>query len=236
MNPYWINEPADQNEWLESERIKKNFYALVGSHILLWALALVGMVAMLVQAQKAPPILAFTAKGEAASGTPISLDSPKAGKMMEEFLDHHIQDVTEHMFMRTEKGSLPALSNFVNADALAKFERAFSFTNSSTSGYIQTLSFEEFTPIRSGSRRRIYQGKGVLSNHSLKGSANTPLYLVVVADKKAPSYENPHGWLVSIVISVTADDYTTAERNALIEKATKAHRELELEQSSLNTQ
>lgn len=224
MNPYWINPQPDNDEFLRSDAVKGQFFMLVVGHVILWFIALAGMVFIYMNAQKAPQIDAFTAGGEPAWGKPMAVGTADTLKQREEFLDLHLRSVFTHLFMRTEKGSLPALANYADPTLLAIIERDFNFAKTKKGGYSQAFFIQEFEKMLGDgeARRRVYRIHGILSSHSLDGSSNTPIYLLAAIDRRAPTQANPLGWVVSVILSVDSKDYYSKERQALIAEVTKA--------------
>ena len=223
MNPYWINPSADTDEFLHSDRIKRQFFLLVAGHILLWIGSFAGLVFIYFNAQSAPQIEAFTAGGEPAFGQPQPVGMKDTVDQQEKFLDLHLRSVFAHLFMRTEKGALPALADYVSADVLAIIDRDFNFAKTKKGGYSQAFFIQDFEKLLGdiGARRRVYRIRGILSAHSMEGSSNTPVYLLARIDRQAATRANPLGWNVTAVLAVDSKSYYNKERQALIEEVTR---------------
>jgi len=229
MNPYWINPAPDTDEWLHSDRVKKNFFLLVAGHVALWIVSFIGVIFLFINAQQTAPIEAFTASGEPAWGMPISVSTPQAGAKQEEFLNLHLKNVISYLFMRTEKGSLPQLNDYTDNGLMALVDANFGFTKKVKAGYSQSFYIlpgaQDFEILAANASRRIYRVHGILSSHSLDGSANTPVFLIVAIDHRPATTQNPLGWVISVVISVDSNEFYNKERQDLVTEVTKSHAE-----------
>jgi hypothetical protein len=225
MNPYWINPAPDTAEWLDSQRLKREFYFLSALHIVLWIAALAGIACTYTQVQKTSPIEAYTSEGEPAWGKPLPLGNADTLEQQETFTQKHLQQVVEYLFMRTEKGGIPELSEYADHTLLAIFAGNFSFAAHEKGGYFQSFKIEQFNPIFRNNQRRIYRVKGMLSSHSLEKSSNTPLYLVVAFDKRTPTAYNPSGWVAWVVKAIDDKEFYASETANLIKEATQTQSE-----------
>lgn len=224
MNPYWINQQPDTDEFLHSDRVKRNFILLVLGHIVLWVLSLFGIIYLYSNAQTTAPIEAFTSTGEMNHGQLIPINSAAAQEKQEAFLDLHLRNVFSHLFMRTEKGFIPQLRDYTDGLLLATIDANFNFSGAKKGGYSQTMQIQEFEKIQVSrdNSRRVYRIHGVLSSHSLEGSSDLPMYLIAAVDRRPSTPQNPLGWVVSIIIEVDSKEYYNKERQSLIDEVTKA--------------
>lgn len=223
MNPYWINPKPDMDEFMPSDDAKRQFSWLVIGHVVLWLLALSGIVFIYLYAQSAPQIQAFTANGEPAWGRPTPIGSAETVAQQDEFLNLHLKEVFKYLFTRTEKGTLPALQYYADPSLLAIIEKEFNFTKTKKGGASQAFHVQDFEKMLgdANARRRVYRIRGILSSHSLEGASNTPIYLLAAVDKLEPTRDNPLGWVVTVVLTVSKEDYYQKERQALIDEVTK---------------
>lgn len=223
MNPYWINPSPDTAEWLESDRLKRSFYLLVAGHLVLWIFALVGMVFLYIQAQKMSPIEAYTSTGEPAWGQPMAMGSADTVEQREAFLTAHLRSLTEHLFMRTEKGVIPELAYYTDPTLLGILNRDFSFVGKEKGGYSQTFAVDKFELIFQRPTRRVYRVKGLLSSHSLDKSSNTPVYLLIAMDKRSSTPANSTGWVAWVVKTISEKEFYAPETAKLVEEATSVN-------------
>lgn len=227
MNPYWINQAPDTDEFLHSDRVRQNFILLAAGHIVLWILSFCGIVYLYSNAQTTAPIEAFSYSGEINHGKLVSSSTPEAAQKREAFLQQHFKNIFSHLFMRTEKGMIPELKYYTDEVLLAIVDANFNFSDKKKGGYSQTLQispeekdFEKIGEANNGNRR-IYRIHGTMASHSLEGSANFPVYFIAAIDRRKPTEQNPMGWVVSVIISVDAKEFYNRERKALIDEVTK---------------
>jgi hypothetical protein len=210
-------------EWLESERLKREFYVLLAIHIVLWCLAVTGIVFLYSQAQKMSPVEAYTASGTPAWGTPMPLGTADTIQKRNEFVGKHLKSVVECLFMRTEKGYVPELKYYTDPGLLVIMNRGFSFAGAQKGGYSQTLQINDFEEILHRPTRRVYRLHGILSSHSLEASANTPIYLLVAMDQRQGNEYNPTGWVVWAIKAISEKQFYAKETAELVDEVTKVN-------------
>jgi hypothetical protein len=118
------------------------------------------------------------------------------------------------------------LKAYTDPRLLKIFDDNFNFVKNKKGGWSQTMVIDEFKGLVARPNRIAYRVKGTIYANSLDGYSATPVYMLALFDKRAGNDDNPTGWVVDVIVSVSPQDYYEAERNNLVEEVTKSSGEI----------
>lgn len=206
---YWAPREDPDDHVFGSDEMRSKFYVMGGLNVACLIALLIG-VGVLTNRGFTPPPFIGQSHGLffVGEGAPISTIDWDAD-MQQQF-----NDTIEVLFLRTEKGALPDLANFVEASVLDQIEDGYTSGQVSTGpGFAQTFTLLESrnapSPGRPVLRRHM---TGILSSRSIDGSQNSTIYLQCDFAPREASADNPTGWKLSAITRLREDEFFSEER------------------------
>lgn len=206
---YWGPTPESDEHVFGSDELRSRFYLLGGLN-LACLLALVIGVSVLGQRGFTPPVFIGQSHGLFFSGKNDRVNSIDwEADMRQQFID-----TAEVLFLRTEKGALPDLKNFVEQSVLDQVEKGYrNGSEKLKPGFAQTFTVLEARNAPSPGKPIIRQHMtGVLSSRGLDGSQSSTIYLQCDFAPRGSNPDNVTGWKLTSITRIREDEYFSEER------------------------
>ena len=206
---FWAPIVESDEHVFGSDELRSRFFIIAGLTITCLIALVVGL-GVLAQRGMAPPMfvgyshgLFFTGKNEPVSAIDFDAD-----------LRQQFADTVEVLFLRTEKGTLPALDKFVDKAVLDQMEAGYKQDQVRIKpGFAQTFTILEHRNAPSpGAPVRRSHMMGVLSSRGLDGSQSSTIYLQCDFAPKEGSAENSTGWRLTAISRLREDQFFSEER------------------------
>lgn len=206
---FWAPESESEEHVFGSDELRNKFLILGGLNIACLIALCVGVSLLGVRGFTPPYFLGYSQNlffaGKAAPISTINWDED----MRQQFVD-----TVEVLFLRTEKGALPALSKFVEQSVLDQVEKGYrGETQRLKPGFAQTFTVVESrqAPSPRAPVRRWHM-MGLLSSRGLDGSQNSTLYFQCDFAPRGSNDENATGWKLVSITRLREDEYFSEER------------------------
>lgn len=204
---FWSPSVESEEFVFGSDALRHRFLVFSAITLALLVGLIVGLGKLTVRAFAPPPVIGHS-HGLFFVSEPTSIGSIN----WDEDLQQQFSDITEVFFLRTEKGQVPVLSEFVDQQVLD--EGATPYRNLLDAGtkFAQTYKVLEARPVTAGGGIRRWHYAGLLSSRGIDGNQNSTLYVECDFAPSTPTKNNSIGWRLVRIARLREDEYFSEER------------------------
>ncbi len=206
---YWDRSVESDEHLFGAQELKSRFYVLGGIAMACLAALFAGIIVLVQRAWVVPEIVAHV-NGLFVAGTakPFLIQNIDWKRDCKQ----QFEDTLEVFFLRTEKGPLPELSDFVMPGMVEELTRALPAPDGKTTPFVQTFKVLEsrFPPAPAGIFRIHCQG--VLASRGLKGDQSSNIFVEADFQPGSPSNLNTIGLKLASIKRLNEDEYFSEER------------------------
>lgn len=205
---FWSNETESDEHVFGSDELRFRFLVVASINAVCLLAVIIGTCLMVVRGMTPPTILGYS-HGLFFVSSPAPISSIN----WDTDLQQQFEDTVEVLFLRTEKGALPEINDFVVDGIMEQIDRTYrSVDQAKQSGFAQTLKIIEarVAPTSTPMTRRLHV-MGILSSRAIEGSQSSTIYLQCDFTPGKDTDVNPTGWRLSGIEAIRDDQFFTEE-------------------------